>query len=146
MREILKRDPNFNMVNFLKSVKADVPVVIKAYLEGKEEVLKEHCTDELLERLMGLYHHSEMQGAYQDSTLLFIDDVELFDAMFVEKQPVIVATFSCQKINCMRDKFGNIVEGKEDEIQQVNSSLMKSFGLIKMCFCKGLLCMGFGTR
>ena len=94
-------------------------VVVKAYLEGKEDILRQHCTDELLERLMGLYRHSEAQGTFQDSTLLFINDVELLDAMFVEKQPVIVVTFSCQQINCMRDKFGNVVDGKEDEIQQV---------------------------
>lgn len=89
-------------------------------MEGKEDVLRQHCSDELLERLMGLYRHAEAQGTFQDSTLLFINDVEMLDIMFVENQPVIVVTFSCQQINCMRDKFGNVIEGREDEIQQVN--------------------------
>lgn len=68
-----------------------------------------------------MYKHYEVQGSFQDPTLLFVSDVELFDATFVEDQPVIVVTFTCQQINCMRDKFGNVVEGKEDEIQQVKT-------------------------
>jgi len=39
---------------------------------------------------MGLYKHNEVQGIFQDSMLLFINDVEMMDAMFVDKQPVLV--------------------------------------------------------
>ncbi|CAD7701113.1 unnamed protein product [Ostreobium quekettii] len=119
MREIRLRDPSFDMVAFLTSVKADIPAIITAYLEGKEAVLRQHCTQEMSERLVGMYRHYEAQGTRQDPTLLFVSDVELFDATYVEQQPVVVVTFSCQQINCLRDKFGNVVDGGEDEIHQV---------------------------
>eukprot|EP00803_Ostreobium_quekettii_P009333 evm.model.scf_282EXC.7 EVM.evm.TU.scf_282EXC.7 scf_282EXC:68677-72165(-) len=119
MREIRLRDPSFDMVGFLRSVKADIPVIITAYLEGNEPVLKQHCTQEMTERLIGMFKHYEAQGSRQDPTLLFVSDVELFDATYVEQQPIIVVTFSCQQINCLRDKFGNVVDGREDEIHQV---------------------------
>lgn len=119
MRRIRIRDNTFDMVRFLRSVKDDVPIIITAYLEGKEAVLQQHCTEEMTERLIGMYKHYEAQGSRQDPTLLFVSDVELFDATFVENEPIIVVTFSCQQINCLRDKFGNVVDGREDEIHQV---------------------------
>lgn len=82
-------------------------------------MLEEHCTSEMSERLIGMYNHYAEQGTFQDPTLLFVSDVELFDATFVDNQPVLLVTFTCQQINCVRDRFSNVIEGKEDEIQQV---------------------------
>lgn len=39
-REIGVRDPAFDMPAFLRQIKADVPTIIRAYLEGEIDVLK----------------------------------------------------------------------------------------------------------
>jgi predicted lipid-binding transport protein (Tim44 family) len=39
-REIGMRDPAFDMPAFLRQIKADVPTIIRAYLEGEIDVLK----------------------------------------------------------------------------------------------------------
>ena len=54
LREIRMREPRFDMVLFLRSLKADVPTIIKAYLLGDLPVLKEHCSKQLLERFSGI--------------------------------------------------------------------------------------------
>lgn len=41
------------------------------------------------------------------------------DIKFVEGDPVIIVTFSCQQIDCARDKFGNVVEGHATAVQRV---------------------------
>ncbi len=51
------------------------------------------------------------QGQFTDSTLLDVSEVELADVKFLEADPVIVVQFNCQQINCVRDKFGNVVDG-----------------------------------
>lgn len=60
-----------------------------------------------------------MQGLVSDSTILYTSDVELVDIKFVEGDPVVVVQFSCQQLNCTRDKFGNVVEGSPTDVQRV---------------------------
>ncbi len=42
--------------------RADVPLVIRAYLEGEMGVLREHCAPEMLERLSGLIRAQQAQA------------------------------------------------------------------------------------
>ena len=59
-----------------------------------------------------------MKGVMPDATILYTSDVELVDIKFVEGDPVVVVQFNCQQINCMRDKFGNVVQGSPNEVQR----------------------------
>ena len=54
LREIRARYPDFDMVRFVRVLKGDVPVVIKAYLEGDLQLLAEHCAPEMMERFSGI--------------------------------------------------------------------------------------------
>ena len=53
-----------------------------------------------------------------DPTLLDTSEVELVDLKFLEEEPIVVAQFTCQQINCTRDSFGNVVDGRPDEVQR----------------------------
>ena len=59
------------------------------------------------------------QGLTTDSTILDVSDVELVDLKFVDNNPVVVVQFTCQQINCTRDRFGNTVEGGPQDVQRV---------------------------
>lgn len=59
------------------------------------------------------------QGLQSDPTILDTSEVELVDIKFLEDDPVVVVQFTCQQINCSRDKFGNVVEGRPDDVQRV---------------------------
>lgn len=119
LREIRARDPAFDMVAFLRNVRADVPMLLKAYLEGGEEVIKEHCSPEMVERLMGIIKHQRAMGLVPDTTLLDVGDVELVDLKVLEEQPVVVLQFTAQQINCTRDGHGNVVDGAADDVHRV---------------------------
>ena len=54
LREIRTRYPAFDMVAFMRLLKGDVPLVIKAYLNGDLEALREHCSKEMMERFSGI--------------------------------------------------------------------------------------------
>ena len=59
------------------------------------------------------------QGLHSDPTILDTSEVELVDIKFLEEDPVVVVQFTCQQINCSRDKFGNVLEGSPDAVQRV---------------------------
>ena len=119
LREIRSRDVGFDMVEFLQRVKSDVPVVIKAYLEGKEDVIKDYCSPEMIERLTGIIKAQKEAGLVPDPTLLDTSEVELVDLKMLDESPIIVAQFTCQQINCTRDTHGNVVEGGPEEVHRV---------------------------
>lgn len=60
-----------------------------------------------------------LQGLHADPTILDTSEVELVDIKFLEEDPVVVVQFTCQQINCSRDKFGNVVDGRPDDVQRV---------------------------
>ena len=107
------------MVQFLQNVKADVPVVIGAYLRGEEDVVRAHCAPEMEERLVGIMRAQAAAGLVPDPTLLDTSEVELVDLKTLDDSPVVVAQFTCQQINCTRDAHGNVVEGGVDEVHRV---------------------------
>lgn len=118
-REVRMRHPTFDMPTFLRSIKHDVPVVIKAYLEGNSDILKEYCSDNMLERLTGIYKVTQAQGQITDSTILEYSDVDMVDMKMMDGDPVIILHFSCQQINCVRDQYGNVVSGSPEEVNRV---------------------------
>ena len=46
--------------------------------------------------------------------------MELMEVRTMENSPMIVLQFSCQQINCVRNKEWDIVDGAEDDIQAVH--------------------------
>jgi len=119
LREIRARDISFDMMEFLQRLKGDVPIVIKGYLEGKEDIIKEYCSPEMIERLTGIIKAQKEAGLVPDPTLLDSSDVELVDLKMLEDSPIIVTQFTCQQINCTRDTHGNVVEGAPEEVHRV---------------------------
>jgi mitochondrial import inner membrane translocase subunit TIM44 len=94
--------------------------VIGGYLRGEVELLQEFCSPEMVERLTGIIAALKAQGQTPDPTILHTSEVQLVDVKFLEGEPIVVVQFACQQINCVRDSFGNVVEGAADEIQQVH--------------------------
>ena len=119
LREIRSRDPSFDMVEFLRLLRSDVPHLIKAYLTGEEQLIKEHCSPEMVERLTGIMRAQSAAGLIPDSTLLDTSEVELVDLKMLDDSPIIVTQFTCQQINCTRDSHGNVMEGAPDEVHRV---------------------------
>lgn len=118
---IRQRDPMFNINDFIAEVRRDIPKVLGAYLKGDVEALKQtNISSEMLERLSGQMNLWKHEGQYVDPRILDLSEVELMEVRLMENEPLVVLTFSCQQINCVRDKSGAVVEGAEDDIQSVH--------------------------
>ena len=120
-RVIRQRQPDFNINDFLAEVRRDVPKVLGAYLKGDIEALaKTNTSKEMLERMGGQMKLWQHEGQYVDPRVLHLSDLELVEVRMMEGEPLVVLQFSCQQINCVRNKTGEIVEGAEDDIQAVH--------------------------
>ncbi len=95
---IQQRHPGFDMVAFLRGLKEDVPIVIRAYLSGDEQVINEYGSPEMVERLTGIIKHQKEQGLVPDPTLLDTSEVELVDLKMLDDSPVVVVQFTCQQV------------------------------------------------
>ena len=120
MKEIRVRDPGFDMIMFLRDIKSDIVPVMNAYLKGDLTVLKDHASKEVCERVDAQQRFLKQEGAVLDSRILDIKEVHLFDVKSFENSPLIIIRFALQQIKCVRDKYGNILEGGMDEIQAVD--------------------------
>lgn len=120
IREIREEDPNFQISDFLQHVEHDLaPTILNAYLHGRRDDLSSKCTPEAYSMLNASIRERDAEGIVMDTNILHISDVELTAARLLEDSPVLIVTFSTQQINCLRDRAGNIVEGKEDDIRAV---------------------------
>lgn len=46
-----------------------------------------------------------------------MNDPELVELKLVEGEPMVVVQFAAQQIKCVRDQFGNVVDGDPNSIQ-----------------------------
>ena len=120
-RAIRQRQPEFNINGFLAEVRRDVPKVLGAYLKGDMEALQRTNTSkEMLERMGGQMRVWQSEQQFVDPRILHLSELELVEVRLMEGEPLVVLQFSCQQINCVRNKRGEIVDGAEDDIQAVH--------------------------
>jgi import inner membrane translocase subunit TIM44 len=120
-RVIRTRQPDFNINGFLAEVRRDVPAVLGAYLKGDSEALqKTNVSKEMLERMGGQMRVWQSEQQFVDPRILHLSELELVEVRMMEGEPLVVLQFSCQQINCVRNKEGEIVDGAEDDIQAVH--------------------------
>eukprot|EP00959_Pyramimonas_sp_CCMP1952_P106630 2229552-Pyramimonas_sp.AAC.1 len=121
MKEIRARDPNFSMQRFMTRMKEEIPQILSSYLKGDLEKLKTlKVGEEMVERMGGQVKAWQAEGSVVDSNILDISDMELVEVKMFGENPIIILRCVCQQINCVRDKFENVIEGAPDDIQSVH--------------------------
>ena len=66
------RDPSFDMVTFLRRLRADVPVIVRAYLLGQVDVLAEHCAPQMVEQLSAIIRAQHAQVTHPSQRKMLI--------------------------------------------------------------------------
>lgn len=122
IREMKDIDYTFHLEDFGEDVEHIVaPHIIKTYLEGDQDVLKNHCGDAAFAAVnASIKARKEQQLTLDTNILAGPQDVELKGATLMEKgPPCFIWTFNMQQVNCLRDKRGEIIEGAVDDIRTV---------------------------
>ena len=48
------QDPAFDIVSFLRQLRADVPTIVGTYLRGQADILAEHCAPPMVQQLTAI--------------------------------------------------------------------------------------------
>jgi len=83
------------------------------------------ASEKMYRMFMDIVRNSTTRGTFQDSRLLDIGQIELWDAKIDDNnRPSFIITFSTQFIYTIRDKSGKIIEGAEDDIKSSHYIMM----------------------
>merc|ERR1712194_915178 len=125
-RELQKLDPQFTMEQFKEdAVEETIPEIMQFFLEGRIKELEPWLGEAVYKRLSAENKVRKEEGLVVDSNLLGLFNAEIVAVEMdkVERQPIILLHFMAQQINCVRNKEGEVVEGREDDIK-ANSYLV----------------------
>ena len=125
-RELRKLDPEFTMEQFKEdAVEHTIPEIMQFFLEGRIKELEPWLGEAVYKRLSAENKVRKDEGLVVDSNLLGIFNAEIVAVEMdkVEKEPIILLHYMAQQINCVRNKDGEVVEGREDDIK-ANSYLV----------------------
>lgn len=120
-REIRRVDPSFTMDGFALEMRDElVPEIVSAFLRSDRDTLNARCSERAMAQLSAALRQREAEGLTVDPNILSINNVDVKAAQVREKGPsVLVFQAMVQQINCTRNRKGEIVEGKDDEIRAV---------------------------
>lgn len=121
MAEITRIDPQFNKDSFLKECEFEIiPAVLEAFLKGDLDILKDWCHEPAYNVLAAQIEQTRQLGQKLEAKILDVREVDVAMAKVMEQGPVLVLTFMVQQIMILRDAVGNIIEGGEDNIENVS--------------------------
>jgi import inner membrane translocase subunit TIM44 len=113
---IMKLDPSFDKEEWAAEVKRSlIPTIIKAHLVGDTKVLKPWLGEAVYNKLAADIRIRKQEGITFDDKILELDEAQIL-MNFHEQEPIIIASYAVQLINCIKDKKGDIIEGRPDAI------------------------------
>lgn len=118
LREIRRADPEFVLEDWVGTLtEAFLPLFFKAYLQGDLKTLKPYLSEGMYKQIAEEFRLRKAEGLALDPHVLEISNAEIVQAKIHDHQPVLVLGTLIQHINCVRNREGKVVEGKEDEVR-----------------------------
>lgn len=118
--ELQRQDPGFDQNLFLEDMEEYmIPVVINAFLAPNIPMLKVCCEGSAARLIWQSNKERVTAGHAWDPRILDVDHIDMQKVIVVHNIPYVHLTFSCQQVNCVRDKKGEVVEGSETELKRV---------------------------
>ena len=117
--EISKADPQFSTSDFLKGARGAFELIVKAYSDGDEKILKNLLNDEVFENFSTVI--SERKGAKQvlETAIIGIKSADIVDARIDGRTAFVGIEIISEQINVLRDKDGVAIEGDDNQITEV---------------------------
>ncbi|CAM9671463.1 unnamed protein product [Chrysoparadoxa australica] len=122
VRMLRRLDPGFTIEDFKADLQEHLlPEIIGAYLAGRSDVLQDWCTDGVFGRLSQEIALRQQNGYRMDPNVLDVDNTEVIAVKFDADRtnPSIILSTMVQRVNCVWNKKGEVIEGNEDKVQAV---------------------------
>lgn len=146
LTEICRLDPSFDRIQFLKYCETDIiPNILEAMVRGDLEILKDWCHEapykviaqpllqveklgyKLDNKILGTFYISYKTFSFMrlfqiklNISISDINNIDLIMGKVMEQGPVLIISFQCQQIMCVRDGKKNVIEGDPEKVMRVN--------------------------
>jgi import inner membrane translocase subunit TIM44 len=118
LREIRRADPDFVVEDWVQNLaESFLPQFFRSYLQGDLKALTPYLSEGMRKQLAEEFRLRKAEGLVLDPHVLEISNAEVIQAKMHDHQPVLVLGVLLQHINCVRNREGQVVEGKEDEVR-----------------------------
>lgn len=119
MKEISKRDPNFEPGQFLNGARMAYEMIVTAFAEGNKSQLKSLLEPDVYDGFVTAIKGREQRGERVDSTFVGIESAKLTEAELDGTTVRLSVRFVSDLISATRDKSGAVIDGDPDASQTV---------------------------
>jgi predicted lipid-binding transport protein (Tim44 family) len=119
LTELLRVDTSFDPVHFLDGAKSAYEMIVMAFADGDEAVLKELLGSDVYDGFEGAIRERERRGEKVESTLVGINKADIIEAEVKNRTAYVTVKFVSELISVTRDAEGEVVEGDPKKVREV---------------------------
>jgi len=105
---------------FLTGAKSAFEMVVKAFSLADLKMLKILLSEKIYQGFEGAINQRKTEEKTLTTNLISIEKSEIISAKMLENNAIIVVKFVSKQINYISNKSGEIIEGKKEEILELN--------------------------
>jgi predicted lipid-binding transport protein (Tim44 family) len=116
---LLRADPGFDPAHFLDGAKAAYEMIVMAFADGDEAVLKQLLGSDVYDGFHAAIRERESKGEKVESTLVGINKTDIIEAEVKGRMAYVTVKFVSELISVTRDADGEAVEGDPKTVREV---------------------------
>jgi predicted lipid-binding transport protein (Tim44 family) len=119
LTELLRADPGFDPAHFLDGAKAAYEMIVMAYADGDDAMLKQLLGGDVYDGFAGAIREREAKGEKVESTLVGINKADIIESEIKGRTAYVTVKFVSELISVTRDADGEVVEGDPKTVREV---------------------------
>jgi predicted lipid-binding transport protein (Tim44 family) len=116
---LMRADPSFDPGHFLDGAKAAYEMIVMAFAEGDETMLKQLLGDDVYDGFQRAIRERESRGEKLESNLVGIDKADIIEAEVKNRTAYVTVKFVSELVSVTRDADGDVVEGDPKKVREV---------------------------
>jgi len=116
---LMRADSGFDPGQFLDGAKAAYEMIVLAFAEGDEAMLRQLLGDDVYEGFERAIRERETRGEKVESSLVGIDKADIIESEVKNRTAYVTVKFVSELISVTRDADGEVVEGDPKKVREV---------------------------
>jgi predicted lipid-binding transport protein (Tim44 family) len=116
---LMRADPGFDPGHFLDGAKAAYEMIVMAFAEGDEAMLKQLLGEDVYDGFHRAIRERDTRGEKVESNLVGIDKADIIETELKKSTAYVTVKFVSEMISVTRDADGEVVEGDPKKVREV---------------------------
>jgi len=116
---LMRADPGFDPGQFLDGAKSAYEMVVMAFAEGDDAMLKQLLGDDVFDGFERAIRERETRGEKLESNLVGIDKADIIESEVKTRTAYVTVKFVSELVSVTRDAEGDVVEGDPKKVREV---------------------------